>query len=269
MSAKNSNVSTIVTALVLCLVCSVLVSAVAVGLKSKQQENARLDLNKNILVAADKYNPETESSSVIAERFNDFEVRLVNLQTGKFATEQELSAAGITDVNSYNVASAARTPNMSTSLDNDIAKIGGKPNFAKVYIERDAAGELNQIVLPIHGAGLWGPIFGLLTLDKDLNTIKGVNFYQHKETPGLGSRIEEPQWQATWVDKELYNEDGSMKMAVTKAGTAREGQVDGISGATLTIRGVNNLLQFWMGDNGFKPFLDNLKAGTADNGEGA
>ncbi len=269
MSAKNSNASTIVTALVLCLVCSVMVSAVAVGLKSKQQENARLDLNKNILVAADKYNPETESSSVIAERFDDFEVRLVNLQTGKFATEQELSAAGITDVNSYNVASAARTPNMSTSLDNDIAKIGGKPNFAKVYIERDAAGELNQIVLPIHGAGLWGPIFGLLTLDKDLNTIKGVNFYQHKETPGLGSRIEEPQWQATWVDKELYNEDGSMKMAVTKAGTAREGQVDGISGATLTIRGVNNLLQFWMGDNGFKPFLDNLKAGTTGNGEGA
>lgn len=269
MSAKNSNASTLVTALVLCLVCSVLVSAVAVGLKPKQQENARLDLNKNILVAAGKFNPETESSSVIAERFDDFEVRLVNLQTGKFATEQELSAAGITDVNSYNVASAARTPNMSTSLDNDIAKIGGKPNFAKVYIERDAAGELNQIVLPIHGAGLWGPIFGLLTLDKDLNTIKGVNFYQHKETPGLGSRIEEPQWQATWVDKELYNEDGSMKMAVTKAGTAREGQVDGISGATLTIRGVNNLLQFWMGDNGFKPFLDNLKAGTAGNGEGA
>lgn len=269
MSAKNSNVGTIVTALVLCLVCSVMVSAVAVGLKSKQQENARLDLNKNILVAADKYNPETEPSSVIAERFDDFEVRLVNLQTGKFATEQELNAAGITDVHSYNAASAARTPSLSTPLDNDIAKIGGKPNFAKVYIERNTAGELNQIVLPIHGAGLWGPIFGLLTLDKDLNTIKGVNFYQHKETPGLGSRIEEPKWQATWVDKELYNEDGSMKMAVTKAGTAREGQVDGISGATLTIRGVNNLLQFWMGDNGFKPFLDNLKAGTAGDGEGA
>ena len=268
MSAKNSNVSTAVTALILCLVCSVMVSAVAVGLKSKQQENARLDLNKNILMAADMYDPETDSSSVIPERFADFEVRLVNLQTGKFATDQEISAAGINDVDGYDVSKAARTPYLSTSLADDIAKIGGKPNFAKVYLAKDANGEIDQIVLPIHGAGLWGPIFGLLTLDKDLNTIKGVNFYQHKETPGLGSRIEEPQWQETWVDKELYNEDGSRKIAVVKAGTAREGQVDGISGATLTIRGVNNLLQYWIGEDGYKPFLDNLKAGQAGNGEG-
>ncbi|KDN24930.1 Na(+)-translocating NADH-quinone reductase subunit C [Moraxella bovoculi 237] len=268
MSAKNSNVSTAVTALILCLVCSVMVSAVAVGLKSKQQENARLDLNKNILMAADMYDPETDSSSVIPERFADFDVRLVNLQTGKFATDQEISAAGINDVDGYDASKAARTPYLSTSLADDIAKIGGKPNFAKVYLAKDANGEIDQIVLPIHGAGLWGPIFGLLTLDKDLNTVKGVNFYQHKETPGLGSRIEEPQWQETWVDKELYNEDGSRKIAVVKAGTAREGQVDGISGATLTIRGVNNLLQYWIGEDGYKPFLDNLKAGQAGNGEG-
>ncbi|AKG16618.1 Na(+)-translocating NADH-quinone reductase subunit C [Moraxella bovoculi] len=268
MSAKNSNVSTAVTALILCLVCSVMVSAVAVGLKSKQQENARLDLNKNILMAADMYDPETDSSSVIPERFADFDVRLVNLQTGKFATDQEISAAGINDVDGYDASKAARTPYLSTSLADDIAKIGGKPNFAKVYLAKNANGEIDQIVLPIHGAGLWGPIFGLLTLDKDLNTVKGVNFYQHKETPGLGSRIEEPQWQETWVDKELYNEDGSRKIAVVKAGTAREGQVDGISGATLTIRGVNNLLQYWIGEDGYKPFLDNLKAGQAGNGEG-
>ncbi|WP_435932054.1 Na(+)-translocating NADH-quinone reductase subunit C [Moraxella bovoculi] len=268
MSAKNSNVSTAVTALILCLVCSVMVSAVAVGLKSKQQENARLDLNKNILMAADMYDPETDSSGVIPERFADFDVRLVNLQTGKFATDQEISAAGINDVDGYDASKAARTPYLSTSLADDIAKIGGKPNFAKVYLAKDANGEIDQIVLPIHGAGLWGPIFGLLTLDKDLNTVKGVNFYQHKETPGLGSRIEEPQWQETWVDKELYDEDGSRKIAVVKAGTAREGQVDGISGATLTIRGVNNLLQYWIGEDGYKPFLDNLKAGQAGNGEG-
>ena len=172
MSAKNSNVSTAVTALILCLVCSVMVSAVAVGLKSKQQENARLDLNKNILMAADMYDPETDSSSVIPERFADFEVRLVNLQTGKFATDQEISAAGINDVDGYDVSKAARTPYLSTSLADDIAKIGGKPNFAKVYLAKDANGEIDQIVLPIHGAGLWGPIFGLLTLDKDLNTVK-------------------------------------------------------------------------------------------------
>ena len=66
----------------------------------------------------------------------------------------------------------------------------------------------------------------------------------------MGSRIEEAQWQATWVDKELYNDDGSRKIAVVKSGTARESQIDGISGATLTIRGVNNLLQYWIGEDG-------------------
>lgn len=265
MSAKNSNASTIVTALVLCLVCSVLVSAVAVGLKSKQQDNARLDLNKNILIAAGKFDPNTDKSDVIAERFASFDVRYVNLETGDFATDEEIVAAGLGDVNSYDIAKAARTPELSTALEVDTAGIGGKPKFGKVYLSKDGAGNIEEIVLPIHGAGLWGQIFGLLTLDKDLNTIKGVNFYQHKETPGLGSRITDEPWRALWVDKKLYNEDGSMKMAVTKAGTAKEGQVDGISGATLTIRGVNNLLQFWLGNDGYRPFLDKLKANASTN----
>lgn len=268
MSAKNSNVTTIATALVLCLVCSVLVSAVAVGLKTKQQDNSRLDLNKNILIAADKFNAETDGNDVINERFKDFEVRLINLETGQFATDEEAAAAGISDAVTYDVAKAARTPSLSVKLDEDTAKIGGKPKFSKAYLAKDANGNLDMIVLPIHGAGLWGPIYGLLTLDKDLNTIKGVNFYKHKETPGLGSRIADAEFRAKWVGKTLYNEDGSMKMAVTKAGTAKPEQVDGISGATLTIRGVNNLLQFWMGENGYKPFLDNLKA-SQGNGEGA
>lgn len=268
MSAKNSNITTIATALVLCLVCSVLVSAVAVGLKTRQQDNSRLDLNKNILIAADKFNPETDTNSVVAERFESFEVRLINLETGQFASDEEAKAAGITDVATYNIAKAARTPSLSTPLAEDRAKIGGKPKFSKAYIAKDANGELEMIVLPIHGAGLWGPIFGLLTLDKDLNTIKGVNFYQHKETPGLGSRITDEPWRATWVGKVLYDETGATKMAVTKAGTAKEGQVDGISGATLTIRGVNNLLQFWLSEDGYKPFLDNLKAANSGNGQG-
>ena len=87
MSAKNSNVTTLVTALVLCLVCSVMVSAVAVGLKPKQVQNSTLDFNKNVLIATGKFNPATDNNSVVAERFSDFEVRMVNLDTGTFATD--------------------------------------------------------------------------------------------------------------------------------------------------------------------------------------
>lgn len=268
MSAKNSNVTTVVTALVLCLVCSIAVSSVAVGLKPKQTKNSTLDFNKNVLIAAGKFDPNKDTNSVVAERFADFEVKMINLETGKFATEEELSQAGITDVNGYSIAKAARTPALSTPLDNDVAGIGGKPKFSKVYLAKDANGGIDTLVLPFHGAGLWGQIYGLLTLDKDFNTIKGVNFYEHKETPGLGSRITDEPWRALWNDKKLYNENGELVMGVAKAGTAKPEQVDGISGATLTGRGVHNMVQFWLGENGYKPFLENLKAGTAD-GKGA
>lgn len=268
MSAKNSNVTTLVTALVLCLVCSVMVSAVAVGLKPKQTANSTLDFNKNVLIAAGRFDPNTESNSVVAERFKEFEVHLVNLETGKFATEEEAQSAGITDVANYDIAKAARTPSLSTPLENDIAAIGGKPKFGKAYVAKNASGEIETLVLPFHGAGLWGQIYGLLTLDKDFNTIKGVNFYQHKETPGLGSRITEESWRAQWLDKKVHNDNGEVIMGVAKAGTAKPTEVDGISGATLTGRGVHNMVQFWLGKDGYQPFLDNLKAGTA-GGKGA
>lgn len=266
MSTKNSNMKTIITALMLCLICSVMVSAVAVGLKSQQQSNERLDLNKNILVAADKFNPNTDSNSVVAERFDNFETRLINLETGQFASDDEIRQAGITDVATYDVAKAARDPKLSLPLENDIAGIGGKPKFGKAYLSKNANGELEMIVLPFHGAGLWGQIYGLITLDKDLNTIKGVNFYQHKETPGLGSRITDEPWRAQWVSKTLYDDNGNLHMGVAKQGTANANQVDGISGATLTGRGVHNMLQFWLGENGYKPFLDKLRAGNAEQG---
>lgn len=268
MSAKNSNVTTIVTALVLCLVCSIAVSSVAVGLKPKQTENSTLDFNKNVLIATGKFDPAKDTNSVVAERFSAFEVKMVNLETGQFATDEELAQAGISDINSYNVAKAARTPTLSTPLSNDIAGIGGRPKFSKAYIAKDASGQIEMLVLPFHGAGLWGQIYGLLTLDKDFNTIKGVNFYEHKETPGLGSRIADEPWRALWVDKKAHNDNGDVIMGVAKAGTAKPEQVDGISGATLTGRGVNNMVQFWLGADGYKPFLDNLKANKAD-GKGA
>lgn len=264
--SKSGNFQTIAVALVLCLVCSVLVSAIAVGLKPQQQANARLDLNKNILVASDKFDPATDTNAVVAERFGAFETRLINLETGTFATEEEITNAGISDVATYDVAKAARTPSLSTPLENDIAAIGGKPKFGKAYLSKDANGELELIVLPFNGAGLWGQIYGLITLDKDLNTIKGVNFYEHKETPGLGSRITEEPWRAQWVEKTLYDDNGNLHMGVAKQGTANANQVDGISGATLTGRGVHNMLQFWLGENGYKPFLDNLRAGKAEKG---
>ncbi|MEN6669476.1 Na(+)-translocating NADH-quinone reductase subunit C [Psychrobacter sp. B38] len=262
---KSNNAKTISVALTLCLVCSVLVSAVAVGLKPAQVENARLDRNKNILVAADMYNAASDTQEDVAERFKDFDVKIIDLNKGNYLDDDALKAAGIPDRNAYDASQATKNQALSDDLgSNDPAGIGRKPKYAKVYVKEDDAGKPELIVLPIQGYGLWGTIYGFLTLESDMNTIKGISFYEHKETPGLGARIEEPEWRAKWSGIESYDEEGNVATGVTKAGNPKENWVDGISGATLTSRGVSNMIQFWLGDQGYKPYLDALRK---ENGE--
>jgi Na+-transporting NADH:ubiquinone oxidoreductase subunit C len=267
---KSNNAKTISVALTLCLVCSVLVSAVAVGLKPSQIENARLDRNKNILVAAGMYDAESDTASDVAERFKDFEVKIIDLNNGNYLDDDALKAAGIPDRNAYDASQATKNQALSEDLgDNDPAGIGRKPKYAKVYVKSDDAGQPEMVVLPIQGYGLWGTIYGFLTLESDLNTIKGISFYEHKETPGLGARIEEPEWRAQWSGIESYDENGNVATGVTKAGTPKENWVDGISGATLTSRGVSNMVQFWLGEQGYKPYLDTLREQSGQPIEGA
>lgn len=261
--SKSSNLNTITVALALCLVCSVLVSAVAVGLKPKQEANAKLDINKNILIAAGESGETALSAADVDAKFKDFSVKLVNLETGTFATDAEITQAGI-DLESYSTSDAAKVTELSNELgDADTAGIGRVPKFAKVYVKADAEGKTESLVLPVYGAGLWGKIYGFLTLEGDANTIKGISFYSHKETPGLGALIEEDKFRGQFAGKTSYDENGNVAISVEKAGLAKENQVDGISGATLTTKGVNNFIQFWLSDKGYKTFLENLKAGNA------
>ena len=257
---KSNNAKTISVALMLCLVCSVLVSAAAVGLKPAQVENARLDRNKNILVAADMYDAESDTADDVAERFKDFDVKIIDLNKGNYLDDDELKTAGIPDRNAYDASQATKNQALSEDLgDNDPAGIGRKPKYAKVYVKEDDAGKPELVVLPIQGYGLWGTIYGFLTLESDMNTIKGISFYEHKETPGLGARIEEPEWRAQWNGIHSYDDNGDVATGVTKAGNPKDNWVDGISGATLTSRGVSNMIQFWLGDQGYKPYLDMLR----------
>ena len=257
---KSNNAKTIGVALTLCLVCSVLVSAAAVGLKPAQVENARLDRNKNILVAAGMFDPASDTNEDVAERFEDFEVKIVDLNKGDYLDDDALKAVGIPNRNDYDASQATKNKALSEDLgSNDPAGIGRKPKYAKVYVKNDDAGKPEVVVLPIQGYGLWGTIYGFLTLESDMNTIKGISFYDHKETPGLGARIEEPEWRAMWSGIHSYDDKGAVATGVTKAGNPKENWVDGISGATLTSRGVSNMIQFWLGDQGYKPYLDQLR----------
>ncbi len=251
---------TIIVALTLCLVCSVLVSVAAVGLKPTQITNASLDRNKNILVAAGMFDPATDTNDDVAERFKDFDVEIVELNNGTYLDDDALTKVGIPDRNAYDASQANKNKALSEDLgDNDPASIGRKPKYAKVYVKNDASGNPEMVVLPIQGYGLWGTMYGFLTIGSDMNTIKGISFYDHKETPGLGARIEEPKWRAMWTGIQSYDENGAVATGVTKAGNPKDNWVDGISGATLTSRGVSNMIQFWLGEQGYKPYLDHLR----------
>lgn len=262
--SKNNNIKTIVTALVLCLVCSVMVSVAAISMKPRQLSNIELDRNKNILMAANMFDPAKDSNEDAERLFDNVQIRLVNTKTGQFASDEELKAANIDDVGMYDASKASRDSQTNIDLgDDDPAQVGALPQFLKVYLINDEQGKLKNLVLPINGNGLWGQIYGFLTLKSDLNTIEGISFYQHKETPGLGALIETPRWRATWTDKQAYDEQGNITTGVVKSGSPKPNPnyVDGITGATITSNGVHHMVQFWLSERAYKPFLDNLRKG--------
>ncbi|MGS2723340.1 Na(+)-translocating NADH-quinone reductase subunit C [Porticoccus sp. GXU_MW_L64] len=254
--AKDTVKHTILVALVLCLVCSVVVSGAAVGLRDMQQTNKELDKKGNILKAAGLY----QEGVSIDEQFQSVTARVVDLGTGKYTDA--------VDVASYDQRKAAKDPALSDKLsgEQDIAKIGRKEKYATVYMVEGENG-IEKLILPVKGYALWSTLYGFVALEADFNTVAGLGFYEHKETPGLGGEIDNPNWKALWVGKKVYDGDRAaisvVKGAVDSSKPDAIYQVDGLSGATLTSKGVHNLMQFWMGDSGFASFLANLKAGEA------
>ena len=258
---NKDSLNTLIVAFVLCLVCSVLVSTIAVGLKPMQDANKLLDRNKNILAAAGMLK-EGASAKEIDAVFSQFSLKLVDMKTGKFATDAQLQAADI-DAATYDQGAAVKAASAITveGAPSGLNKIAA---FASVYaLEKDGKTEL--LVLPVRGPGLWGAMYGFLVLEGDFNTIKGMAYYSHKETPGLGAKVDTEKWKSLWVGKAAYSEDDKVNIVVgSKNGDAKgDGFIDGLSGATLTTKGVHDTIHFWLGENGFANFLKHLKAGEA------
>ena len=128
--------------------------------------------------------------------------------------------------------------------------------------------EIRMLILPIEGKGLWSTMYGFIALAPDTTTIKGLTFYEHGETPGLGGEVDNPSWKALWKGRQAYDGEWNPEIEVIKgaAGPPEEDpfRVDGLSGATLTCRGVSSTVQFWLSDDGFKPFLINNRAGCLE-----
>lgn len=258
MSSNKETLGGIVrVALALCVVCSIVVSTAAVVLKPAQEVNKTRDLKRNILMAAGLY----DAGLTIEEQFQRVDSRVVDISTGEYATD--------IDPEGFDQRAAAKDPATSVVLDSDadIASIVRQSRYAMVYLVNDEAGDLSKVILPVHGYGLWSTLYGFVALESDGNTISGLGFYEHKETPGLGGEVDNPRWKDLWKGKQVYR-DGAVAISVVKGSVdqgsdAANWQVDGLSGATLTSRGVSNLVQYWLGADGFEPYLRNLREGDA------
>lgn len=256
MVNKDSTSYTLLAALLLCIVCSVVVSTAAVMLRPEQEANKERDFKRNILQAAGLY----QQGVGIEEQFGSVETRIVDLQTGTFTdavSPQE-----------FDQRKASKDPTLSEAISkgDDVAKIGRLEKYAEIYLAEGASGEI--VILPVRGYGLWSTLYGFLAVESDMNTIVGLGFYDHGETPGLGGEVDNPLWKNLWKGKNIHNEDGDLMISVVKGAVDQnapnaEYKVDGLSGATLTSRGIHNLVQFWLGEKGYGPFLKNFKSGEA------
>ncbi|MEM7663751.1 MAG: Na(+)-translocating NADH-quinone reductase subunit C [Pseudomonadota bacterium] len=242
---------TIFTAVSLCLVASMVVSAAAVSLRPMQELNRLQNKQINIIQVAGIYDPDVS----ISDAFEVFEPHVLELETGEFTTEF--------DAKTFDDLAAADDPATSTALADDPASIGRLAKYRTIYLLRDDAGDIDKIILPVHGYGLWSTLYGFLALEKDANEVYGLQFYEHGETPGLGAEITNPRWVSLWRGKKLADLNGDLQITVAKSAppAGEDYYVNALSGATLTSNGVNNLVRFWVSDEGYGPFLDRIKAG--------
>lgn len=263
---KNSMKNILVVALSVCFVCAVVVSLSAVMLKPQRLANKELDRNKNILIAAGLYEKGVNADSEINKLFEQFAVKIVDLETGRFMTGYEIDSAGI-DISRYDQRKAAKDNALSRALTQkeDVAQIGRRARYSVVYLLMKNE-RIDRIVMPVHGYGLWSTLYGFLAVEGDGNTVSGITFYEHAETAGLGGEVDNPKWKSLWPGKKLYGDDGRLELQVIKGkvNSSTSGamhKIDGLSGATLTSRGVKNLVAFWMGENGFGRLLHRMGKG--------
>ncbi|MEE2901228.1 MAG: Na(+)-translocating NADH-quinone reductase subunit C [Myxococcota bacterium] len=268
---RNSVIYILGFCVAVCLVCAVIVSSSAVGLKDKQDLNKVLDRQKKVLSVAGIDFKDTASSDEIQSLFSKrIKLVVVDLKTGK------VDQAATKDAASFDQQKAKKDPAQSADAPKNLAGVRRVPNKAMVYqvsqkeMGTGGAGfQLEQYIFPIEGKGLWSTLYGYLALESDGNSIKGITFYQHGETPGLGGEVDNPAWKAKWPGRKLFGPQGSSvsswgeaKITVKKgqAGTPEQDpyQVDGLSGATITGNGVTHLVRFWMGDNGFGKYIRNV-----------
>lgn len=260
---KNSTQYTLFFAALVCLICGVAVASAAVGLRERQEQNKVIDKKSKVLAAAGLL-PEGPVTAADVSRIYEENVVpvIVELKTGE-------KAEGV-DVETYDLQKAMKDPQTSRKAPQNAAQVARLPKYGRVFeIQKD--GRTVSLVLPVEGKGLWSTLYGFLALSADTETVHGLIFYQHGETPGLGGEVDNPRWRQLWVGRKPFNDQGEPALEVLKGAAGpvdtAPHHVDGLSGATITSRGVTHLVRFWLGENGYGPTLKRYQALKGDQGK--
>jgi Na+-transporting NADH:ubiquinone oxidoreductase subunit C len=218
-------------------------------------------MEKNVLVAAGlvQHGQSVSRSEVEAFFKRDIRARLVFFESGELVPEDKI------DARNYDQRAARNDAKTSREAPANSAGVRRLPQYGAVYIVvRDD--RVDQIVIPVEGLGMWGTIYGFLSLAPDGTTVRGLTYYEHKETPGLGGEISNPAWLGLWKGRKSYDEQDKPAITIIKgqAGPADKDplHVDGLSGATVTSNAVTRLMQYWLGGDGYGKFLHRVREGA-------
>lgn len=231
---KQSNTYTLVYIILLVVVVGTALAWVSTSLKPQQQVNADADKMKQILLSV---HCTASTTDEVTKIFEECVKGIVVDHSGQVLSDL--------DAFNINISDQCRLEPQDRKL----------PIF--IYTDREVG---TKYVLPMYGQGLWGPIWGYLSINNDGSTVYGAYFSHQGETPGLGAEIEKPAFQDQFIGKVLFKDDTFLPVTVVKAGVKPQGNedyVDGVSGGTITSKGVASML-----DNCLAPysnFLENIK----------
>ena len=209
----------------LTIVCSLLLSLASEGLRSLKEKNVEIDKKKNILNAIGLNITSLSNSDIDKYFLNNIDTLIINLdgQVNNFLTISDLVA-------------------VENNQTGEVKYYNDNIEYLPMYEDNSR----NVVVLPISGKGLWSTLFGYFAIDsKNYSTVRGITFYKHKETPGLGGEVSKKWFQSNFIGKEIYENNNLNSVKVAKAGYADKNslyEVDGISGATITSNGVTTFL---------------------------
>lgn len=254
-TVEDTPLRAVLTAAAVAVVCALAVSYAAVMLRPYYIANLEAERHARLVSILAALPPDMGEVSA-----KEVEPRVVELNSGAYIDH--------IDAATFDARRAVADPTQSIAIppDRDQAGIKRRAHHAVVFILREVDGSVRAVILPVYGSGYQSTLYGFLALSADTRSVLGLKFYEQNDTPGIGARIQEPEWEALWPGKAVYDDAGVIQLGVGRGKIAPSAEdaaylVDGISGATRTSLGVHGLVRFWLGDYGFGPYLERVREG--------